>query len=122
VPSVGEVNGDRSSMRFAMVSVPAHEYGACQVAVSFQEPAFQPPPHRVGDIARTYWYMRDTYGVTINRQQQQLFEAWARMDPVDGWERERNRRIVAVQGTGNSHVESMSNGEHNASQEVATIF
>jgi len=106
VPTIGEVNGDRSNMRFAMVNEPVHEYGACQVAVSFQERAFQPPPHRRGDIARTYWYMRDTYGITISRQQQQLLDAWARIDPVDDWERERNQRIAAIQRTGNHHVEA----------------
>jgi len=69
VPAIGEVNGDRSNMRFAIVNDPVHEYGACQVSVSFQERAFQPPPHRLGDIARIYWYMRDTYDISISRQQ-----------------------------------------------------
>ncbi|MGE6580418.1 endonuclease [Vreelandella aquamarina] len=104
VPAIGEVNGDRSNMRFAMVNSPVHEYGACNVAVSFEERAFQPPPHRRGDIARTYWYMRDTYGIQISRQQQQLFNAWAAQDPVDEWELERNRRIAAIQGNSNPHV------------------
>ncbi|WP_087107254.1 endonuclease [Halomonas citrativorans] len=36
--------------------------------------------------------------------QQQLFEAWNRMDPVDEWELERNRRIAAIQGNGNPYV------------------
>ena len=104
VPAIGEVNGDRSNMRFAMVNTPVHEYGACQVAVSFQERAFQPPPHRRGDIARIYWYMRDNYDIEISRQQQQLFTAWANQDPVDEWEIERNRRIAMIQGNGNPYV------------------
>lgn len=104
VPAIGEVNGDRSNMRFAMVNTPVHGYGACEVAVSFDERAFQPPPNRRGDIARTYWYMHDTYGIQISRQQQQLFEAWDRMDPVDEWELERNRRIAAIQGNGNPYI------------------
>jgi deoxyribonuclease-1 len=104
VPAIGEVNGDRSNMRFGMVNTPVHEYGACDVTVSFEERTFQPPPHRRGDIARTYWYMRDTYGIEISRQQQQLFTAWANQDPVDEWELERNRRIAAVQGNANPYV------------------
>ena len=40
VPVLGEVNGDRSNMRFAMVNNPVHKYDACQVAVSFQERSF----------------------------------------------------------------------------------
>lgn len=104
VPTIGEVNGDRSNMRFGMVNTPVHEYGACEVSVSFEERTFQPPPHRRGDIARTYWYMRDAYGIEISRQQQQLFAAWAHQDPVDEWELERNRRIAAAQGTANTYV------------------
>lgn len=104
VPAIGEVNGDRSNMRFGMVNTPVHEYGACDVSVSFEERTFQPPPHHRGDIARTYWYMRDTYGIEISRQQQQLFTAWANLDPMDEWELERNRRIAAIQGNGNPYV------------------
>lgn len=104
VPAIGEVNGDRSNMRFGMVNTPVHEYGACDVSVSFEERTFQPPSHRRGDIARTYWYMRDTYGIEISRQQQQLFTAWANLDPVDEWELERNRRISAAQGNANPYV------------------
>lgn len=52
--------------------------------------------------------MRDEYGVSISRQQQQLFEAWAKQDPVDAWERERNRRIAAIQGHGNPYVAAVS--------------
>lgn len=122
VPAIGEVNGDRSNMRFGMLNTPVHEYGACQVAVSFQERSFQPPPHRMGDIARIYWYMRDTYGIEISRQQQQLFTAWDRMDAIDDWERERNRRIAAIQGTGNAYVEAISDGVQYVSQEDEPIF
>ncbi len=104
VPAIGEVNGDRSNMRFGMVNSPVHKYGACNVAVSFDERTFQPPPDRCGEIARIYWYMRDTYGIEISRQQQQFFIAWANQNPVDEWERERNRCIAAIQGNGNSYI------------------
>ncbi|TFH84777.1 endonuclease [Billgrantia azerbaijanica] len=105
VPTIGEVNGDRSNMRYGMVAgLDAYQYGQCQAQVSFEEDAFEPPARVRGDIARTYWYMRDVYNVRISRQQQQLFTAWANMDPVDSWERERNRRIMVVQGNGNPYV------------------
>lgn len=32
------------------------------------------------------------------------------MDAIDDWERERNRRITAIQGTDNSHEEASSDG------------
>jgi deoxyribonuclease-1 len=109
-------------MRFAMVNNAVHEYGACEVAVSFQERSFQPPPHRMGDIARIYWYMHDTYDISISRQQQQLFEAWDRMDAIDEWERERNRRIAAIQGAGNPHVEAINGGGQLLSQAAEPTF
>ncbi|WP_110691001.1 endonuclease [Salinicola endophyticus] len=106
VPSVGEVNGDRSNMRYGMAtSADAYQYGQCTAKVDFPERTFQPPAAVRGDIARTYWYMRDTYGIQIGRQQQQLFRAWAKADPVSAWERERNRRIARIQGSGNPYVE-----------------
>ncbi|RTR01927.1 endonuclease [Halomonas nitroreducens] len=105
VPSVGEVNGDRSNLRYGMVAgSDSYQYGQCQAKVSFEVDAFEPPAHVRGDIARTYWYMRDTYGIRISRQQQQLFTAWSNQDPVDRWERKRNQRIITIQGNGNPYV------------------
>lgn len=107
VPSVGEANGDRSNMRYGMVaSADAYQYGQCQAKVSFSERTFEPPAAVRGNIARTYWYMRDTYGINLSDQQQRLFEAWAKADPVDDWERLRNQRIAAIQGSGNPYVEN----------------
>lgn len=105
VPSIGEVNGDRSNLSYGMAtSASAYQYGQCSAKVDFDEDVFQPPADQRGNVARTYWYMRDEYGIRISRQQQQLFEAWAKQDPVDAWERERNRRIAAIQGHGNPYV------------------
>ena len=105
VPSVDEVNGDRSNLRYGMAtSARAYQYGQCSAKVDFEADVFQPPTNQRGNVARTYWYMRDEYGIRISRQQQQLFKAWAKQDPVDAWERERNRRIAAIQGHGNPHV------------------
>lgn len=39
-----------------------------------------------------------------SRQEQKLFEAWSREDPVDGWERERAKRIERIQGNTNPFV------------------
>ncbi|WP_136067105.1 endonuclease [Modicisalibacter radicis] len=105
VPSVGEVNGDRSNLRYGMATgASAYQYGQCSAKVDFEEDVFQPPASQRGNVARTYWHMRDEYGIRISRQQEQLFQAWAKQDPVDAWERERNRRIAAIQGSGNPYV------------------
>lgn len=59
-----------------------------------------------GDIARTYFYMEDRYGLKLSRKQRQLFEAWSKMDPVDPVEQRRARSIAAIQGHENPFVES----------------
>ena len=40
----------------------------------------------------------------ISRSNQKLFAAWDKEDPVDDWERERARRIEALQGNRNPFI------------------
>jgi deoxyribonuclease-1 len=40
----------------------------------------------------------------ISRSNQKLFAAWDKEDPVDDWERERARRIEAIQGNRNPFI------------------
>lgn len=104
VPAVGELNGDRSNYRFGMLEGEVRNYGLCDFEVDFKLRRAEPPEHRRGDVARIYFYMRDTYGLRISRQQEQLFSAWHRMDPPDEAERQRDARIVKVQGNSNCYV------------------
>lgn len=104
-PAVGEINGDRSNFRYAMLEGEPRNYGQCDFEVNFKEDRAEPPEAVRGDIARIYFYMRDTYDIRLSDQQTRLFEAWNKTDPVDDWERERNRRIKAIQGIGNHHIE-----------------
>jgi len=104
VPAVGELNGDRSNFRFGMIEGEPRAYGRCDFEVDFKLRRAEPAPERRGDVARIYFYMRDTYGLRLSRQQQQLFEAWHRSDPVDAAERERDARIERVQGNSNCYV------------------
>ena len=104
-PAVGEINGDRSNYRFGMIEGERRAYGRCDFEVDHDLRRAEPPPNIRGDIARISFYMEQTYDVRLSRQQRQLFRAWDRQDPPDAWELERNRRIKAVQGNGNSFVE-----------------
>lgn len=103
-PAVGEVNGDRSNFNWGMIQNKKHEYGACDMAIDRSIRRAEPPDHVKGDIARVYFYMSATYGFKLSKQDMQLFEAWDKMDPVDDWERERNRRIAKIQGNFNPFV------------------
>lgn len=105
VPAVGEVNGDRSNYRFGMLEGENRAYGSCDVEIDFKARKAEPAPYLRGDIARTYFYMRDTYGVRLSKQQRRLFEAWEKQDPVDDWERKRNALIEKRQGNRNPYVD-----------------
>ena len=104
-PAVGEVNGDRSNYNWGMIAGERRNYGQCNIEVDSSIRRAEPPEGVMGDIARTMFYMSDTYRFNLSRQDQQLYTAWSRMDPPDAWEVERNRRIKAIQGRGNRFVE-----------------
>lgn len=103
-PSVGEINGDRSNYRWGMIRGEKREYGQCDIEVDPSIRRAEPPKSVRGDIARTYFYMSDTYGINLSGQQHQLFTAWDKLDPPDHWEKERNRRIEKVQGNRNNYI------------------
>lgn len=104
LPVVGEVNGDRSNFRYNEVPQGYGQYGACKFKVDFAGRSAEPPPSLKGDLARISLYMRDQHGIKLSRQQEQLFSAWSKMDPVDSWELERDRRISKIQGNSNPYV------------------
>ncbi|GLP95577.1 endonuclease [Paraferrimonas sedimenticola] len=106
VPAIGEVNGDRSNYRFSPLAGRASQYGQCDMQVDFKARKASPPEASRGQIARTYWYMRDQYGLQISPAQQQLFEAWDRQFPPLPSECTRELAIAAKQGTRNRYVQS----------------
>lgn len=104
VPAVGEVNGDRSNFRFGVLPQAVHQHGNCHIKIDFQQRVVEPRPEIRGDIARINFYMYDRYKLRMSRQQQQLFLAWDKQDPVSEWEAIRNKRISRVMGTVNPFV------------------
>jgi deoxyribonuclease-1 len=104
-PAVGEINGLRSNFSFAMIPGEARRFGKCDMEIEGRKA--EPPAHVRGDIARTYFYMNWAYpgrGI-ISKKNKKLFEAWAKQDPIDDWERERARRIKAIQGNENPFIQ-----------------
>jgi deoxyribonuclease-1 len=103
-PAVGEINGDRSNYRWGMISGEKRQYGGCDIEVDSSIRRAEPPKSVRGNIARTYFYMSDTYHINLSSEQRKLFTAWDRLDPPDSWEKERNRRIEKVQGNLNPYI------------------
>jgi deoxyribonuclease I len=109
VPAVGELNGDRSNFRFAMIPGEVRKYGQCDFEVDFKGRKTEPPSNVQGDIARVYFYMRDQYRLKLSKSQTQLFTAWSKTDPVDMWECRRDGLITGMQGNSNLYVSNECN-------------
>lgn len=104
VPAIGQVNALRSNYSYAMIPGEERRFGPCDMEI--EDRKAEPRPEIRGDIARIYFYMDDAYpghGIISNKNRK-LFEAWAKSDPVDDWERERARRIERLQGNHNKFV------------------
>lgn len=107
VPSIGEVNGDRSNFSFGWLPEQKGQYGSCLTQVDFKAKKVMPRPSIRGMIARTYFYMSKHYNLRLSRQDQQLYQAWDKTYPVQSWERQRNQRVACVMGHGNEFVGSV---------------
>ena len=103
-PAIGEVNGDRSNFRYSQFTKEFTQYGECRSAVDFKERKFQPRDEIRGMIARTYFYMRDTYNINLSDSENKLMTAWNNMYPPEGWECDRNRQIEQIQGNDNKFI------------------
>lgn len=104
VPSVGEVNADRSNYRFGMLPSTAPKHGQCDFRVDFSQRVVQPRPEVRGEISRIYFYIHDRYNLRMSSQQEQLMMAWDRQYPVTAWERRRNEHIAQTMGHVNPFV------------------
>ncbi|WP_426138908.1 endonuclease [Pseudomonas sp. DWP3-1-2] len=104
VPSIGEVNGDRSNFSFGWLPAKTGQYGSCLTQVDFKAKKVMPRPAIRGMIARTYFYMSKHYNLRLSRQDRQLYQAWNKTYPVEGWEQQRNQRVACVMGHGNEFV------------------
>lgn len=105
VPAIGQVNALRSNYSYSMIPGEKREFGPCDIEI--EDRKAEPRPEIRGDIARIYFYMDNAYpgrGI-ISRKNRKLFQAWAKEDPIDNWERERAKRIEAIQGNHNKFVE-----------------
>jgi endonuclease I len=103
-PAIGEINGLRNNYSMEMIPGEQRVFGACDIEIENRK--VEPRPEIRGDIARTYMYMEQAYpghGI-ISQSNQKLFAAWAKLDPMDDWERERARRIEAIQGNRNPFI------------------
>ena len=102
-PAIGAVNALRSNFNYAMLAGEPATFGSCDMKISGNKA--EPPARARGQIARTYFYMQDSYSrYHMSSQQEQLMKAWDKQYPVDKWECIRAKRIEAMQGNENKFV------------------
>ncbi len=104
VPSIGEVNGDRSNFALGMVTGKPTQYGACPMVVDFKAKTAMPPERARGAAARIYLYMADRYKLRLSNLDRRTYEAWNRQYPVSAWEKWRNQTTACAMGWGNPFV------------------
>ncbi|RZA25012.1 MAG: hypothetical protein EOP10_08160 [Proteobacteria bacterium] len=98
VPAVGELNRVRGDNVYGEIPGEPREFGACDFETLGN--VTEPKSDIRGDVARIYFYMDARYPEykIVSEDNQALFEQWAAADPIDAAERERVRKIEAVQG------------------------
>jgi deoxyribonuclease-1 len=102
-PAIGAVNAMRSNYNYAMLPGEPATFGSCEMKIADRKA--EPPARARGQIARTYFYMQDSYSrYHMSKQQEQLMGAWDRQYPVDAWECTRAKRIESLQGNENRFV------------------
>lgn len=104
IPSAGYLNNLRRDKPYGEVKDEVRTYGSCNFEIGGQPKVAEPPEKIWGNVARISLYMRDTYGVKFTPAQIKMFEFWDKLDPVDEWEIERDRRIELEQGNSNPYV------------------
>ncbi|XBC38033.1 MAG: endonuclease [Buchnera aphidicola (Floraphis choui)] len=106
-PVIGEVNADRSNFMYGQLDNNSkNQYGRCSMKIDFHRKVAEPPDISKGIIARTYFYMNETYKLNISQEQIKLFNIWNKKYPVSVWECKRDKLIFNIQGNHNPYVHS----------------
>ena len=105
-PARSDINEERSSIAFGMISGEKRKFGSCDFEVQHRRPRLvEPREHVRGNIARAMFYMADTYDLTLFDKQIETLEKWNKADPVDEFEQQRNDKIQSIQGNRNPYID-----------------
>jgi len=96
VPTVGELNADRSNYSFGIIEGENRNYGQCDFEVDTKKRRAEPAVSLRGNIARIYYYFQTKYGLLLTDSEKNYFSEWNNLDPVDDWELEKERRVNQI--------------------------
>lgn len=106
VPSVGSLNGMRSSNWLWEIDGEEREFGQCDFEVSRidGETVIEPPDDHKGNLARIILYYAERYGLELPDSAIELYLEWNEIDPVDDEELARSLEIESIIGYPNRYV------------------
>ncbi len=104
VPSIGEINGDRSNYPYGNIRGEKRVYGKVDMEIESSKKLAEPKKSILGDIARTYFYMHDKYNMYIDPEHEKMFIKWNNQDPVNRWEKKKNLLVKNIQGDNNDYI------------------
>jgi len=104
VPSIGEINGDRSNYPYGNIRGEKRVYGKVDMEIESSKRVAEPKKSILGDIARTYFYMHDRYNMYISPEQEKMLIKWNNQDPVTRWEKKKNLLVKDIQGDDNEYI------------------
>ena len=104
VPAIGEVNGDRSNFEYGIIPAEVRLYGQCDFEIDFKAKIAEPREDIRGDIARIYFYMKDTYNLSLPSDILKMMEAWEKADSVSEDEISHNNNIIRLGGKKNPYL------------------
>ena len=104
VPSVGEINGDRSNYQFGVIPGEDRIYGYCDFEIDFKERLAEPKASIRGNIARRYLYFAQIYSIPLTANEKKLFNKWNEIDPVDKKECQIHSIVAIAQSNENPFV------------------
>ena len=50
------------------------------------------------------FYMSDKYNINLSKTERRMMEVWDKQDPVNEWERIKNKRFERLQGNSNHFI------------------
>lgn len=111
LPVIHSIAKNIHTHRFDTISEPNESaiiyYPNCAFRVHSKQKIIEPNHQLKGEIARIYLYMQDTYHLSIQESQLELFKKWHQANPPSKWEKQKNRAIQKIQGNVNPYVERL---------------
>lgn len=104
VPSIGEINGDRSNFPYNNIRGEKRVYGKVDMEINFSKRIAEPKKNILGDIARVYLFMREKYNLPMSKEREALLIKWNNQDPVSRWEKKKNLLVKNIQGDSNHYI------------------